>query len=709
MLYGILLESARDGICLGYGNQIWKKIVQELNFEHESFTTLGRYEDNLVEKIAECLADILHEGTPEYYMQFFGECFVRFFTNYGYDKILRVAGRHFGDFLHSIDQLHDSTKFSFPRMKSPLFHVLEEDENGALLQYKSRRRGFQRYIVGQLKECGSRFYHEEIYVRIQEDLSTNEYTRIIFRVDFNNSAAKETSKRLHCFPNLPDITSDTFFKVFPFCVLFDPSMRITHMGKSIKSLFPYDTVVNGRHLDEIFRLIRPDIPLEWSNMLSYGRHIVFLMESRIALRSDKGTKSNDGTVTKKPKTTAGMTGSSAIRLKGQMKWISSWNMMVFLCHPILSTTEEMMNIGLTLHDLNFYDGSSEILIAGMQHARQLQAAIDKQHAWISKLQATKVELQEWRRKGKRLLYSMMPRHIAQMLQQGIVANSICESHKLITVLFCYTLDFKDVIHKLPPNEIVQVVNQMVIIFDQCSDKYDVFKVETKADSSYMIVAGIQERVPQRRISSSSGSSIRSSIGGDSLDEILPGMKNPLGLNQAEIVAGLAFDLLKQSKKLINKMSKAPFKVKIGFHSGSAVGGIVGHKNYQYCLFGDTINTASRVTTTGDIGRIHLSATSWELLKDSVYFDTTPRGQIEMKGKGEMQTYWLTGAKDAYVEHASIIDSKSETLENGFLSEYHPTMYEINDRKKSLTNVINKLPTSSDQCPFSSFRSPPSFI
>jgi len=48
------LESARDGICLGYGTQTWKKIVQELNFEHESFTTLGRYEDNLIERIAEC-------------------------------------------------------------------------------------------------------------------------------------------------------------------------------------------------------------------------------------------------------------------------------------------------------------------------------------------------------------------------------------------------------------------------------------------------------------------------------------------------------------------------------------------------------------------------------------------------------------------------------------------------------------------------------
>jgi hypothetical protein len=92
----------------------------------------------------------------------------------------------------------------------------------------------------------------------------------------------------------------------------------------------------------------------------------------------------------------------------------------------LTTTEEMLSVGLFLHDLNFYDGSSEILIAGMQHARSLQAAIDQQQAWITKLQSSKHELVEWRRKGKRLLYNMMPRHIAQMLQEGVLANSICE-------------------------------------------------------------------------------------------------------------------------------------------------------------------------------------------------------------------------------------------------------------------------------------------
>ena len=81
-------------------------------------------------------------------MQFFGECFVRFFTNYGYDKILRVAGKHLGDFLHSIDQLHDLTKFSFPRMKSPLFHVLEEDENdGCCSPVKKRMNLFTLLII----------------------------------------------------------------------------------------------------------------------------------------------------------------------------------------------------------------------------------------------------------------------------------------------------------------------------------------------------------------------------------------------------------------------------------------------------------------------------------------------------------------------------------------------------------------------------------
>lgn len=82
------------------------------------------------------MAHVLHDGTPVGFLQFFGEDFVRYFINLGFDKILRVAGRTLRDFLFAIDQLHDSNRFTFPQMNQPLFHVTEESESGATLVYK---------------------------------------------------------------------------------------------------------------------------------------------------------------------------------------------------------------------------------------------------------------------------------------------------------------------------------------------------------------------------------------------------------------------------------------------------------------------------------------------------------------------------------------------------------------------------------------------
>jgi hypothetical protein len=65
----------------------------------------------------------------------------------------------------------------------------------------------------------------------------------------------------------------------------------------------------------------------------------------------------------------------------------------------------------------------------------------------------------------------------------------------------------------------------------------------------------------------------------------------------------------------------------------------------------------------------------------------------------MQTYWLTGAKEAYIEYANVLETKTDSIDNEVLSDYHPTMYEITERRKSFTNVINRSPASTDQCPF----------
>ena len=82
------------------------------------------------------LAETLHEGTRDTYLERFGQDLFGHFRSFGYYKLFRIAGRTFREFLFSIDQLHDSNRYTFPEMQSPLFHVTEEDHMGATLEYK---------------------------------------------------------------------------------------------------------------------------------------------------------------------------------------------------------------------------------------------------------------------------------------------------------------------------------------------------------------------------------------------------------------------------------------------------------------------------------------------------------------------------------------------------------------------------------------------
>lgn len=87
--------------------------------------------------------------TFDYFMEFFGKCFVRFFSNFGYDKMLKATGRFYCDFLQSCDNIHLQIRFTYPKMKSPSMQLTHTDENGAVLVYRSTRTGFSRYVINQ--------------------------------------------------------------------------------------------------------------------------------------------------------------------------------------------------------------------------------------------------------------------------------------------------------------------------------------------------------------------------------------------------------------------------------------------------------------------------------------------------------------------------------------------------------------------------------
>ncbi|CAF3508240.1 unnamed protein product [Rotaria sordida] len=622
MLYGIVMDTIRDGILRSYGAIMWKRIVKEVNLPFETFEFYSRYDDNLLIKICDCMIEILNDGTRDTYLEFFGTNFIHYFYRCGFDKILRVAGRTLRDFLFVIDELHDSNRYIFPQMKHPLFHVTEENEKGATLIY-NMRHGLTHFAIGGLKAVASVIYNQnDIHVIVQHDFSTNDYSQVFIWVQFDNKNYK--TKRLFNFPSLPDLSVTTFFQVFPFSILMNSSLRIHHMGKNIVKIFPDDTPLIGQLLNDVFQIIQPGIFFEWDKILSYGQYIVFMMENRLPLRIGS---------------------SSRIRLKGQMKYIQNKNMLWFLCHPVLEIVDDMISTGLHLTDLSLFDNTNGLLITGTSQQQQLEEITLRQNVWRRKASYIRKKLSTSHKTNQSLLYSTMPKHIARLLQSGVQVNSINECQPFVSIMFINVMDLKTLTDHLDATHAITYLNNVVILFDAIADKYDVFKVEIRADASYMAVAGIHDQACITRPSNGSQLSLMSSANGeeDDKEENDDQKKNLFELNSTEIIAALSLELLQASEDIHNPITNKPFDLKFGFHSGMAIGGIIGIRNYQYCLFGDTVKIASQMMTTGEVGRIHVSQTAYSHLVKDRRFTLEYRGQMNIEDSEPIDTFWLTGS------------------------------------------------------------------
>jgi class 3 adenylate cyclase len=154
--------------------------------------------------------------------------------------------------------------------------------------------------------------------------------------------------------------------------------------------------------------------------------------------------------------------------------------------------------------------------------------------------------------------------------------------------------------------VVEVLDLLFGEFDAIADHYEVEKIKTIGDS-YMAVGGVP--LPQA--------------------------------NHAERVANVALEMLPTVEQ-IGRSLDLPLSARIGLHSGDVVAGVIGRRKFIYDLWGDTVNTASRMESNGVTGRIQCSDPVRTFLQDSFQFE--PRGEIDVKGKGKMSTFFLTGVK-----------------------------------------------------------------
>jgi class 3 adenylate cyclase/NAD(P)-dependent dehydrogenase (short-subunit alcohol dehydrogenase family) len=214
------------------------------------------------------------------------------------------------------------------------------------------------------------------------------------------------------------------------------------------------------------------------------------------------------------------------------------------------------------------------------------------------------ELAEERDRSEQLLLSILPTPIARRLEEG--EELIADYFDSATVMFADIVGFTSLSSRLKPSKVVEVLNTLFGELDAIADLYEVEKIKTIGDS-YMAVGGVPLR--QR--------------------------------DHAERVAKVALEMMPTIEQLGRTMG-LPLSARIGLHSGDLVAGVIGRRKFIYDLWGDTVNTASRMESHGVSGRIQVSDEVRELIDDK--FDLEPRGEIEVKGKGNMSTYFLIGVK-----------------------------------------------------------------
>jgi class 3 adenylate cyclase len=212
-------------------------------------------------------------------------------------------------------------------------------------------------------------------------------------------------------------------------------------------------------------------------------------------------------------------------------------------------------------------------------------------------------LEAERARSERLLRDMLPEAIAERLKQqeeGVIADAF----PLVTVLFADIVDFTSHAERSPPEATVALLNDLFSQFDGLTEARGLEKIKTVGDA-YMVAGGLPDPRPDHPVA----------------------------------VAELALGMLELAARR-SLPDGGPLRLRIGIASGPVVAGVIGRRRFSYDLWGDTVNTASRMETTGVPGCIQVTERTRELLGERYLI--RERGMIQVKGKGEMRTYFLSG-------------------------------------------------------------------
>ncbi|HNN07132.1 MAG TPA: adenylate/guanylate cyclase domain-containing protein, partial [Leptospiraceae bacterium] len=221
-----------------------------------------------------------------------------------------------------------------------------------------------------------------------------------------------------------------------------------------------------------------------------------------------------------------------------------------------------------------------------------------------KILQAQLETETERQKSEKLLLNILPKDVASELKEkGFAEPVLFES---VSVMFTDFKGFTTIAENLTPNELVKDLDACFVQFDKISERFNLEKLKTIGDS-YMCAGGIPK-------------------------------KNKTHAVDCVLAALEIQDFMNMMKKLKEEKGFPYWELRLGIHSGPLVAGVIGERKFAYDVWGDTVNTASRMESSGTPGRINISGNTYELVKD--FFDCEYRGKVSAKNKGEVEMYYV---------------------------------------------------------------------
>ncbi|XP_065303181.1 guanylate cyclase soluble subunit beta-1-like isoform X4 [Dermacentor albipictus] len=598
MKYGFIHCALEDLVTKKFGADTWKLLLEKsgISMHGASFLMHKVYTDDMTLKLVAAACEVLGLDLDTC-LEAFGEHFLYFCQQHGYDHILRVLGSNMADFLTNLDNLHDHLASTYPGMRAPSFRVTPGPSGQILLHYYSDRKGLHPIVLGIVKVVGKEFFNTEVRANISVVSEFGERAHVTLEVTETNKEGKSCLLPSHAADTLSSRPEDlrmgvkTMCAAFPFHVLFRRDFGILQAGKGLLRLVGHrwkESRAQGRRLkfDDIFDITRPVIECTFESIRSYCNQVFVVQTKEGVIKPlSANCPDDDDTVNSSPK---------VLRLKGQMVSVEETHSILFLCSPRVKDIDDMRRIGLFFSDLAIHDPARELFLRSHHH-RGERELIEKLDEATNRLRMLQSKLDEDKKRTEELLHSILPSKVAKLLCQNLPVEA--EKFETVSCLFSDIVGFTNMCGSCAPMAIVRLLNKLYLQFDNLSHVHGVYKVETIGDA-YVVVAGVPDFVE------------------DHADRL--------------IVMGL--DMITATKSVRNPVNGEPIQMRIGIHTGYATAGVVGMTMPRYCLFGNTVTLANKTESLSKPSRVNVTevARSHLTKKEYVFEDNLDVGDFPLR-------------------------------------------------------------------------------